>query len=152
MARTGQFSHYVNSGPQGRASKYGFRGGVRENIAYGTRSVSGAFNMWVNSSGHYASIVSGTAEAGFGYAVSKNGLAYWVGVYGTPPKGDETGETEEFVAKYLEEEKLAAEKLAAEKTAAEMDPSVKPVSATLDSEQKPATETQPAAATASDDD
>jgi uncharacterized protein YkwD len=147
MARTGQFSHYVNSGPQGRASKYGFRGGVRENIAYGTRTVDGAFNMWQNSGAHYASIVSGTADAGFGYAVSTNGQAYWVGLYGTPPAGDEVGETEEFVAKYLEEEKQTAEKLAAEKTAAEKDPNVKPASATLDPEQKPASEAQPAAAT-----
>ena len=151
MARTGQFSHYVNSGPQGRAGKYGFRGGVRENIAYGTRTVDGAFNMWQNSGGHYASIVSGTADAGFGYAVSTNGQAYWVGLYGTPPAGDEVGETEEFVAKCLEEEKQTAEKLDAEKTAAEKDPNVKPASATLDSEQKPASEAQPAAATDSAD-
>src|SRR5437868_12140095 len=33
MARTGQFSHYVNGGPSGRAYKYGYTGGgVRENI------------------------------------------------------------------------------------------------------------------------
>lgn len=147
MARTGVFDHYANSGPQGRAGKYGFRGGVRENIAYGTRSVDGAFNMWHNSGAHYASIVSGTAEAGFGYAVSSNGQAYWVGVYGTPPAGDETGETEEFVASYLSEEKAAAaEKLAAEKTAAEKDPNVKPASATIDAEQKLDSEVKPAAA------
>src|SRR3954471_21520315 len=35
MARTGQFSHYTNLGPQGRANKYGFGGGVLENIATG---------------------------------------------------------------------------------------------------------------------
>ena len=40
MAQTGQFSHYVNGGPQYRAGKYGFHGGVLENIAYGTRSVN----------------------------------------------------------------------------------------------------------------
>src|SRR5262245_43289767 len=33
MAQTGQFSHYVNGGPQYRAGKYGFRGGVLENLA-----------------------------------------------------------------------------------------------------------------------
>ena len=43
----------------------------------------------------------------------------------------------------------AAEKLAAEKTAAEKDPEVKPASATLDPEQKPASEVKPAAATES---
>jgi Cysteine-rich secretory protein family len=146
MARTGQFSHYVNGGPQSRAGKYGFRGGVRENIAMGTRTVEGAFSMWQNSGAHYASIVSGTAEAGFGYAVSPNGQAYWVGMYGTPPSGDVVGETEDEVAAALEEERKAAEKLAAEKTAAEKDPNVKPASATIDPEQKPANEVQPAAA------
>jgi uncharacterized protein YkwD len=148
MARTGQFSHYVNGGPQGRASKYGFRGGVRENIAMGTRSIDGAFNMWQNSGAHYASIVSGTAEAGFGYAVSPGGQAYWVGMYGTPPNGDAIGETEEFVAEAIEEEKQAA-LAAAENAAAEKDSEVKPASATSETEQKPATEAQPAAATES---
>jgi hypothetical protein len=149
MARTGQFSHYVNGGPQSRAGKYGFRGGVRENIAMGTRSIDGAFSMWQNSGAHYASIVSGTAEAGFGYAVGPGGQVYWVGMYGSPPAGDAVGETEAQVAAALEEEKKAAEKLAAEKTAAEKDPEVKPASATLDPEQKPASEVQPAAATES---
>jgi uncharacterized protein YkwD len=149
MARTGQFSHYVNGGPQYRAGRYGFRGGVRENIAMGTRSVDGAFTMWQNSGAHYASIVSGTSEAGFGYAVSPNGQAYWVGMYGTPPTGDSVGETEEQVVEALQQEKDAAEKLAAEKTAAEKDPNVQPASATSELEQKPANQTQPAAATQS---
>jgi cysteine-rich secretory family protein len=149
MARTGQFSHYVNGGPQARAGKYGFRGGVRENIAMGTRSIDGAFTMWTNSGAHYASIVSGTTEAGFGYAISPGGQTYWVGVYGTPPAGDATGETEEFIAQVLEEERQAAAKLAAEKTAAEKDPDVKPASATLDPDEKPASKVQPAAATES---
>jgi len=149
MARTGQFSHYVNGGPQSRAGKYGFRGGVRENIAMGTRSIDGAFAMWQNSGAHYASIVSGTAEAGFGYAVGPSGQVYWVGMYGTPPAGDVVGETEDAVVAALEEERKAAEKLAAEKTAAEKDPEVKPASATLDPEQKPASEVKPAAATES---
>jgi hypothetical protein len=104
MARTGQFSHYTNGGPQYRANKFGFRGGVRENIAYGTATIDGAFNMWQNSGAHYASIVSGTTEAGFGYAVSANGLAYWVGVYATPAQGDVTGETEDVVAQAVQEE------------------------------------------------
>jgi len=149
MARTGQFSHYTNGSPQSRAGKYGFRGGVRENIAMGTRSIDGAFSMWQNSGAHYASIVSGTAEAGFGYAVGPGGQVYWVGMYGSPPAGDAIGETEAQVASAMEEEKKAAEKLAAEKTAAEKDPEVKPASATIDPEQKPASEVQPAAATES---
>jgi hypothetical protein len=149
MARTGQFSHYTNGNPQSRAGKYGFRGGVRENIAMGSRTIDGAFTMWQNSGAHYASIVSSTAEAGFGYAVGSSGQVFWVGMYGTPPAGDAIGETEAQVAAAYEEEKIAAEKLAAEKTAAEKDPEVKPASATLDPEQKPASEVQPAAATES---
>ncbi|MCI0358621.1 MAG: CAP domain-containing protein [Planctomycetaceae bacterium] len=104
MARTGQFSHYVNGGPQYRANKFGFRAGVRENIAYGAVNLDGAFNMWVNSSGHYTSIVSGTTDAGFGCAVAANGLIYWVGVYASPAQGDATGETEDVLAAALAEE------------------------------------------------
>jgi hypothetical protein len=107
MAQTAQFSHYVNGGPQYRAGKYGFRGGVLENIAYGTRSVNSTFDMWVGSSGHYASIVSGTTDAGFGYAIAPNGQCYWVGVYANPATGDAVGETEEQVAAALEAEKQA---------------------------------------------
>jgi Cysteine-rich secretory protein family len=143
MARTGQFSHYTNLGPQGRANKYGFSGGVRENIATGG-GVDNAFVMWQNSGAHYASIVSGTTDAGFGYAVGPNGSTYFVGVYGT----GSGGETEEQIAKYLEAEKEAA-KLAAERTAAENDPNVKPASANVDAPQKPASEVKPAAATES---
>src|SRR5262245_35396098 len=47
MARTGQFSHYTNLGPQGRANKYGFSGGVLENIATGG-GPDNAFVMWQN--------------------------------------------------------------------------------------------------------
>ena len=101
MARTGQFSHYTNGSPQSRAGKYGFRGGVRENIAMGASTVDSAFNMWQNSGAHYASIVSGTAEAGFGYAVGPGGQVYWVGMYGTPPAGDVVGETEAEVVEAM---------------------------------------------------
>jgi uncharacterized protein YkwD len=116
MARTGQFSHYTNGGPQVRANRYGFRGGVRENIAYGTTSVDGAFNMWQGSGAHYASIVSGTTEAGFGYAVGSGGLVYWVGVYASPARGDSIGETDSVVASALaaEQERQAAERNAAQ--------------------------------------
>jgi hypothetical protein len=121
MARTGQFSHYVNGGPQYRANKYGFRAGVRENIAYGSASIDGTFNQWVNSGPHYASIVSGTTEAGFGYAVNANGLAYWVGMYASPAQGDAAGETEDVVVAILaaEEELQEAERKEAEKNVAD---------------------------------
>jgi hypothetical protein len=146
MARTGQFSHYTNLGPQGRANKYGFGGGVLENIATGGGADT-AFSMWQGSGAHYASIVSNTTDAGFGYAVGPNGATYFVGIYGTASPG--AGESEEQISQYLQEEKDAAAKLVAEKTAAENDPNVKPASATLDPEQKPASEIKPAAATES---
>lgn len=118
MAQTGQFSHYVNGGPSGRAQKYGFPGGgVRENIAMGTHSIDGAFAMWQASSPHYASIVSGTTEAGFGYAVGPSGQGYWVGVYGT--SGSDDSETEEQIAAALAEE---AKRKEAEKNAASEQP------------------------------
>jgi uncharacterized protein YkwD len=142
MARTGQFSHYTNGGPQGRASRYGFGGGVRENIATGG-GVDTAFQMWTASGAHYASIVSATSDAGFGYAIGPNGASYFVGVYGVGSYGSET---EEQIAQYLKDESQAAAQLAVEKTAAENDPNVKPASATLDPEQKPASEAKPAAA------
>jgi hypothetical protein len=144
MARTGQFSHYTNGSPQSRANKYGFGGGVLENIAMGG-GLDNAFVMWTNSGAHYASIVSNTTDAGFGYAVGPNGGTYFVGIYGTGSPG--IGETEEQIAKFLDEEKEAAARLAAEKTAAENDPNVKPASAIVDAEQKPASEVKPAAAT-----
>lgn len=143
MAQTGSFSHYTNLGPQGRANKYGFGGGVLENIATGG-GLDNAFVMWQNSGAHYASIVSNTTDAGFGYAVGSNGATYFVGIYGTGSPG--AGETEEQIAEYLEEEKATAAKLAAEKTAAENDPNVKPASANVDAQQKPASEVKPAAA------
>lgn len=125
MARTAQFSHYTNGSPQSRAGKYGFRGGVLENIAYGSRSVNSTFAMWEGSSGHYASIVSGTTDAGFGYAIAPNGQCYWVGMYSNPAKGDSIGETEQQIAAALE-----AEKKALADAAAKVDPMVVPASAT----------------------
>jgi len=143
MAQTGQFSHYTNGSPQSRANKYGFGGGVLENIATGG-GLDNAFVMWQNSGAHYASIVSNTTDAGFGYAVGPNGSTYFVGIYGTGSPG--AGETEEQIAQYLDEEKAAAGRIAAEKTAAENDPNVKPASANVDAQQKPASEVKPAAA------
>ena len=120
MARTGQFSHYTNGSPQYRANKFGFRGGVLENIAYGTASVDGAFNMWQGSGAHYSSIVSGTTEAGFGYAVGSGGQVYWVGVYASPAQGDAIGEAESVVAAALAEEEALRKE--AEKNVAQDQP------------------------------
>lgn len=86
MAQTGSFSHYNNGGPWGRALRHRFFGGnVLENIAMGQGSVPHVFNTWQNSGGHWASIVSNTDEAGFGYAVGSGGTPYWVAVYGNAP-------------------------------------------------------------------
>jgi uncharacterized protein YkwD len=81
MARTRQFSHYSNGGPQGRATRHGFDGPVRENIAVGQDNVGTAFRTWHYSSGHWANIRSRTTYAGFGYAISPSGTPYWVAVY-----------------------------------------------------------------------
>ncbi len=131
MAATGDFSHYTNGGYQYRAQKYGFKGGVRENIAAGFGTVDATFNTWQASGGHYASIVSGTTEAGFGYAVSPNGGTYWVGVYGSPAEGDEAGE-EEGMAEAEAEKAAAAKK-------AETKPEAKPEA--TQAEAAPKTET-----------
>lgn len=88
MARTGSFSHYTNGSPQGRVAQYGFRGGVRENIAMGQPSVESAFNTWTASGAHYANMMSHSDVAGFGYAVAANGQAYWVAVYGNNDGGN----------------------------------------------------------------
>lgn len=82
MATTFDFQHYSNLGPNGRAAKYGFGAGVLENIAMGQWDVESAFSTWRGSGGHWASIVSGTTDAGFGFQRSANGSPYWVGVYG----------------------------------------------------------------------
>ena len=117
-----------------------------ENIATGG-GLDNAFVMWQNSGAHYASIVSNTTDAGFGYAVGPNGSTYFVGIYGTGSPG--AGETEEQISQFLDEEKANAAKLAAETTAAVNDPNVKPASANVDAEQKPASEVKPATATES---
>jgi uncharacterized protein YkwD len=88
MAQTGSFSHYSNGGPQGRVATYGFRGGVRENIAMGQPNVDSAFNTWTASGAHYANMMSHSDVAGFGYAVGANGQAYWVAVYGNNDGGN----------------------------------------------------------------
>ncbi len=82
MARTGVFSHHANGGLVSRGARHGYHGMMRENIASGQRSVGSAFSSWRSSGGHWASIISNTTHAGFGYAISPSGQTYWVGVYG----------------------------------------------------------------------
>jgi len=146
MARTGDFQHYSNGGPQYRAQKFGFRGFVRENIAYNYRSVEDAFSVWQGSSGHYASIVSGTDEAGFGYAIGPGGAIYYVGVYGHATTADERGEDEGLAEKLAAEE---AEKNGTEASPAkvEVDRQVVPAAAQEPAPQEPAAANEAAAAT-----
>jgi uncharacterized protein YkwD len=86
MARSGDFNHYSNLGPWGRAAKYGYSGGVTENIAMGQGNVQAAFYAWQTSSGHWANLTGGTIDAGFGFAVSSGGTPYWVAMYGNPSR------------------------------------------------------------------
>jgi len=90
MAATGSFSHYTNGGYVERARRFGFRGGVRENIGWNYATIDQAFAGWQGSGSHYAAIVSGTTDAGFGYARSASGQTYWVSVYGAATAQDET--------------------------------------------------------------
>lgn len=82
MAKTGSFSHFSNGGPDGRAVRHGYTGSAAENIAMGHRTVKEVFQGWKASSGHWANIRSSARIAGFGYAVSRDGSGYWVGMYG----------------------------------------------------------------------
>lgn len=95
MARTRVMSHYTNGGPGGRAARHGFNAGVLENIGYGYQSVAIVFGAWNNSGGHWANMMSGKSEAGFGLAYSADGQPYWCAVYGTPPTEKEEPEPDD---------------------------------------------------------
>jgi hypothetical protein len=144
MAATGQFSHYTNGGPQARAGRYGFRGGVRENIAMNGNSPDQAFVQWTGSGAHYASIVSGTTDAGFGYAVGRNGMAYFVGVYGTPAAGDYVGESEAQIYAAYQQEQAAAQQFYAGQSAG-ADSTVQQAAAVSEDGESPADDVVPAA-------
>lgn len=114
MAATGSFSHYTNGGYIYRARRFGFRGGVRENIGWNYPTITSAFAGWEGSGGHYAAIVSPeTSDAGFGYAKSPNGQTYWVSVYGGATKED-LADVQAIQAK----DKIAAEEAAKKKAEA----------------------------------
>ena len=115
MARTGQFDHYVNDGPQWRARKYGFRSGVWEILALNGNSVDVAFQQWTVSPKHYETIVvRHTTDAGFGYAVNSQGWGYFVGVYGIS-SGEAVSQSEEELAATFATEKGAPEEQLADK-------------------------------------
>lgn len=79
------FNHRGNNGSPGvRAGRYEFEGSVKENIARGYKSIEKTFLAWEESEDHKDAIYSDTTEAGFGYAIAKDGTTYWVAVYGKP--------------------------------------------------------------------
>lgn len=55
--------------------------GIQENVAYGTRTVAATMQMWINSSGHNANMLTGNRECGVGVAVSSTGQHYWCQVF-----------------------------------------------------------------------
>jgi uncharacterized protein YkwD len=140
MAATGSFSHDTNLGYVGRARRFGFRGGVRENIGWNYANVDSAFAAWQGSGGHYAAIASSeTTEAGFGYARSRTGQTYWVSVYGAATTADDA-DAKAIIAKGIE--RAEAAKLAAEE--AGDGSKVVPASAEVKvQENKPSTKTEP---------
>jgi uncharacterized protein YkwD len=82
---TEDFDHRGGNGsPGARAGLYGYDGIVRENIARSYISVEAVFDAWCDSESHYASILSDTADVGYGYAIARDGTKYWVCLYGTP--------------------------------------------------------------------
>lgn len=87
MAKVGSMNHYSNGGPGGRAHRFGFAGGVTENIAYGQESVDAVYSTWWNSGGHYANLMGDNTRCGLGCAW-RGGTPYWCAVYGSV-KGDE---------------------------------------------------------------
>jgi len=85
MARTGHFDHRgPNGSPWDRAARYGYKGSVRENIAYGYYTVAKAFWGWRNSRSHWDAMICDAPECGFGYYVAESGRPYWVTLYGYP--------------------------------------------------------------------
>jgi len=80
-------SHYRNGTPQSRAAAAGYTGTqtYRENYYWNMRSVQGAVNGWMASSGHAVQIVSVQVnEVGFGVVkgTGPNGDWHWVAAFG----------------------------------------------------------------------
>lgn len=86
MARTLNFGHNRNLGLTGRLQHFAYDGTARENIAYGSKTVTLTFDVWQGSRRHWSNIICDAPQVGFGYAVSAKGTPFWVGVYGYPVK------------------------------------------------------------------
>jgi uncharacterized protein YkwD len=68
MAQTGSFVHNYNHG-------------YPEIIYWNARSISSAFSGWMNSSPHRGIILSRNACVGYGFAIGRNVLTYWCGLF-----------------------------------------------------------------------
>lgn len=62
-----------------------YHGGGEQIIAYsgGDRSYQAGYNLWINSSPHRAWLCSRGDRCGFGYALGRNGCAYYAGAFGS---------------------------------------------------------------------
>tara|TARA_R100000742_G_C4278876_1_gene102334 strand:- start:1178 stop:1594 length:417 start_codon:yes stop_codon:yes gene_type:complete len=58
-------------------------GGGEQIIARGYSSPTAAINAWMNSQGHRRWLLCNRTHVGFGFAKSKNGHPYYVGVFRT---------------------------------------------------------------------
>jgi uncharacterized protein YkwD len=65
-----------------------YHGGGEQIIAYssGDTSYSAGFGLWIGSSPHRAWLCSRGDRCGFGYAIGRNGAAYFAGAFGSSPK------------------------------------------------------------------
>lgn len=80
MAGEGRIWHDGSDGtPSKRAGKYGYSGGVGENVAMGCPTPQAAFDGWYTSSGHHRNMISNSYTI-IGVGV-KNG--YWTQVFGS---------------------------------------------------------------------
>lgn len=65
-----------------RGSMYHSSLGISENVAYGYGSPESAISAWINSGGHYANLMSGYEDVGFGAAQDSGGTWYWCSLHG----------------------------------------------------------------------
>jgi len=56
-------------------------GGGEQIIARGVSTISGCFNIWMNSGPHRGWVLSRTAACGYGCQQSSSGQWYWAGVF-----------------------------------------------------------------------
>lgn len=85
MAKNQYFSHtsptYGSAFDMLKAAGYSYKT-AGENIAMGQKSAASVMDGWMHSSGHRANILHTSYEKiGVGYAVSADGMPYWVQIF-----------------------------------------------------------------------